>query len=124
MSSWDGNAGLWEGDEGIAPDLFNLSVEGGPTLLNASFAAHPERLYQSYPAPYPTDGSTPPNNDRHTGALEIDESGGDVVYRLTFTFSHSEPTVTFKFTAPKLQELWDEWWGLDNVEVRAKLRSP
>lgn len=113
ISSWDGNPGLWEGDEGIAPDVFNLSVAGGPTLLNASFAVHPSRLYQSYPDAYPSDGTTPPNNAQNTGALEI-IYGDFVVYRLTFTFPHSEPSVVFRFTAPSLQWLDDEWWGLED----------
>jgi hypothetical protein len=125
IRTWDGNPGIFSPwDDLIAPDLFNLSVVGGPTLLNATFAIHPERPYQSYPEQYPTDGSVAPNNPHHSGALAIDALGYDIdaVYRLTFTFAHSQPTVAFKFTAPALQELWDESWGLDNVEVKARLR--
>jgi hypothetical protein len=126
IRTWDGNAGVSSWDGSFAPDVFNLSVVGGPTLLNATFANHPERPHQSYPAQYPTDGSAAPNNPHHTGALAIDALGYDMdaVYRLTFTFAHAEPTVTFKFTAPDLQQLWDESWGLDNVEVKARLRNP
>lgn len=117
LGSWDGNAFA---GQNVAPDVFTLSIAGGPTLLRASFAVHPNRPYQSFPAQYPTDGSPPPNNARHTGALEIDALGYamDAVYRLTFTFAHSEPTVTFRFTAPALEPLGNESWGLDNVEVR------
>ena len=122
IRTWDGNP-LGAG-QGTAPDVFNLSVSGGPTLLNASFAVHPFRPYQSYPAAYPTDGSAAPNNARHTGALETDALGYDMdaVYRLTFTLAHSQPTITFRFTAPDLQALQDESWGLDNVEVRVGRR--
>ena len=133
FDSWDGNP--FEGEDNgcefapspphdmCSPDLFNVSVAGGPTLLHATFAVHPERPYQSYPAPYPTDGSMPIHNARHTGAAEVETIAG-AVYRLTFTFTHSEPTVSFTFTAPNLQPLDDESWGLDNVEVRAKPLSP
>lgn len=122
MQSWDGNPVF--GNQKVAPDLFTLSVAGGPTLLHASFAVGPLRPYQSYPAQYPTDGSTPVNNARHTGALAIDMLGygRDAVYRLTYTFAHAEPTVTFRFTAPALEPLGNESWGLDNVEVKLGLR--
>lgn len=121
IGSWDGNGGA---ARRFAPDLFNLSVAGGPTLLNTTFAVHPFVLYQSYPDQYPTDGSTPPSNARHTGAIAIDLLGYemDAVYRLTFTFAHSAPTVTFSFTAPALEPLGNESWGLDNVEVKVGRR--
>lgn len=121
IRSWDGNN---LGNGRVAPDLFNLAVVGGPTLLNASFAVHGERPYQSYPAEHPTDGSPPPNNPRLGGALAVNALGYDMdaVYRLTFTFSHTGSTVTFRFTAPELQALSDESWGLDNVEVRSRVR--
>jgi Big-like domain-containing protein len=117
IRTWDGNPAY---PSHVAPDVFNVSVAGGPTLLNATFAVHPNRRYQSYPAAYPTDGSDPPNNARHTGALEVMALGYDMdaVYRLTLTFAHSQPAVTFRFTAPHLQHLDDESWGLDNVEVK------
>ena len=117
IGSWDGNGGA---AQRAAPDLFTLTVAGGATLLHTTFAVHPFVLYQSFPAQYPSDGSTPPNNARHSGALAIDMLGYemDAVYRLTYTFVHAEPTVTFRFTAPALEPLENESWGLDNVEVR------
>lgn len=121
--SWDGNEGLWEGDAEIAPDIFKAEVVGGPTLLNASFAVHSSRLFQSYPAAFPSDGSSPPNNDQNAGAYEFLE-GYFATYRLTFTFPHSGSGVAFRFTAPSLQELGDESWGLDNVEVRLTAPTP
>jgi hypothetical protein len=120
--SWDGNP--LGGQHAVAPDALHLSIVGGEALLNATFALHPLRPYQSYPAQYPTDGSPPPDNARHTGALAVGMLGFDMdaVYRLTFTIAHAAPAITFRFTAPALEPLENESWGLDNVEVRARLR--
>lgn len=43
---------------------------------------------------------------------------GDTVYRLRFTFPHSDSSVQFNFSGIGLQEIEDESWGLDNVRVR------
>ena len=115
IHSWDGHA------NGPGPDVWDLTVSGGPTLLNTTFATHAPRL-QAYPAPYP--GNTgPPHNAPHTGAAEINSLGfpdffgtGDV-YDLCFTFPHSASSLVLDFSASGLQSLGDESWGLDNVTV-------
>jgi hypothetical protein len=43
---------------------------------------------------------------------------GDTVYRLGFKFQHSASSLVLAFSASGLQDLLDESWGLDNVEVR------
>ena len=72
---------------------------------------------QAYPDAYP-DGDHP----AQTGAAEINTLGysfyGDSVYQLSFTFPHSESSLVLEFSASGLQNVEDESWGLDNVEVQ------
>ena len=109
INSWDGNHDA---------DIWDLIVVGGPTLLHTTFSNLDEfDWWQAYPDAYPG-GSHPP----HTGAVEVDTLGygyyGNSVYHLIFTFTHSASDLTLAFSASGLQELSDESWGLDNVEVR------
>lgn len=114
IETWDGNDDYW------GPDIFDLRVAGGPTLLHTTFAN--AELPQAYPGSYPE-----ASNPRYTGASEVNTLGyptdggwwGDAVYRLTFTFAHTNSSVQFSFSGIGLQELTDESWGLDNVTVHA-----
>ena len=119
IHSWDGHA------NGSGPDVWDLTVSGGPTLLNTTFATHAPRL-QAYPSPYPGNPG-PPHNPPHPGAtcanclgLPNFFSTGDR-YNLSFTFPHSGNSLQLDFAASGLQSLSDESWGLDNVKVEAKL---
>ena len=110
----------WDGVGTNGPDVWTLSVAGGPTLLNTTFSNVEEmgRL-QSYPDSYPGVVTHPAG----TGASEIDTLGynfyGNSVYALSFTFSHSTSSLVVNFSASGLQGLSDESWGIDNVAVRA-----
>jgi hypothetical protein len=41
----------------------------------------------------------------------------DSVYHLSFTFSHSASTLQLNFSGTGLEDIFNESWGLDNVEV-------
>jgi hypothetical protein len=120
IHSWDGHA------DGPSPDIWDLSVGGGPTLLHTTFATHSPRL-QAYPDKFIA-FATPPFNPPHTGAAEINSLGfpdyfgtGDV-YNLSFTFAHAGGPLVLNFSASGLQGLGDESWGLDNVLVELTRR--
>ncbi|MGE0682964.1 MAG: thrombospondin type 3 repeat-containing protein [Candidatus Binatia bacterium] len=117
LQTWDGN-GIPFG-----PDIWDLSVVDGPTLLHTTFSnVHKDLGQQAYPDAYPGG-----DNPSTTGAVEIDTLGydsffgdahhGDSIYRLSFTFSHSTNSLVMNFSASGLQLLGDESWGLDNVDV-------
>jgi len=120
ISSWDGNAA-----SPIGPDIFNLTVSGGPTLINTTFANWTiEGFNQAYPGQYPG-GDYP----ARTNAAEVDTLGywdytkfddthafGDSVYSLSFTFAHTGDNLTLNFST-LLPEGFDEYWGLNNVVV-------
>ena len=114
INSWDGNDTSCCG-----PDIWDLSVSGGPTLLHTTFGTHDPR-FQAYPGTYP--GSS---NEWDTGASEEDTLGytftGNAVYNLCFTFPHSSGSLGLDFSATGLQGLGDESWGLDNVLVGTDL---
>jgi serine/threonine protein kinase len=126
LRSWDGN-GPPQNTNG--PDLWTLDVPGIRTLLRTTFCnatpvdtntpTNVEVCRQAYPDVY--GGQTHPPRD---GADEINTLGYlftnvtmDSVYNLSFSFSHTGPSLTLDFSAEKLQPLDDESWGLDNVEV-------
>jgi Ca2+-binding RTX toxin-like protein len=108
INSWDGN------DLSAGPDIWDLSVTGGPILLHTTFTGAAFDLSQAYPDNYP-EGDHPAG----TGAAEVGTLGYslDSVYRLRFTFPHADSSVQFDFSGINLQEIGDESWGLDNVEV-------
>lgn len=118
INSWDGNNTTW------GPDVWDLSVIDGPTLLHTTFSnikENPSNFPQSYPDDYPGGNYLP-----CFGATEVDTLGyefygllKDSVYHLGYTFSHSESSLQLSFSAFGLEELSDESWGLDNVEVHA-----
>jgi len=114
IRSWDGN-----GPEG--PDVWDLSVAGGQTLLHTTFTnADPSGTErQAYPGTYP--GGEHPGR---TGAAETNTLGftfrgtpWDSVYRLISTFPHSASSLVLNFSGSGLQGVLDESWGIDNVEV-------
>ena len=113
LRSWDGNNQIH------GPDIWQLKVDGGPTLLHTTFANAPvnfEDFRQAYPDDYPG-GDYPP----YTGATEIKTLGytdaPDSVYHLRYTFDHIASIMSLDFSGQGLQEIKDESWGLDNVEV-------
>lgn len=116
IQSWDGNNAIF------GPDVFDISVASGPTLLHTTFSNVPG-LNQAYPGAFPGNANLP-----RTGATESNTLGygffGDTVYHLAFTFAHTAGSVTFNFSGIGLQPIFDESWGLDNVIVQIPNRPP
>lgn len=129
MRAMDGSNG---GD--VGPDVFDVSVLNGPSLLHTSFATHSvetNRL-QSFPETFPN-GLHPP----HTGAAETNTLGYtwdwrnyalwwdrgigamDAVYPLVFSFPHTTNTIQVRFALSSPEaSVDDESWGLDNVVLK------
>jgi hypothetical protein len=120
IQSWDGN------NIGYGPDIWELSVAGGPTLLYTTFSnafASETDFRQAYPDSYPGG-----DNPGLTGAAESDTLGypdtsgydgaNDSVYRLSFSFPHSESSLTLNFASNSDGPGYGESWGLDNVTVQ------
>jgi hypothetical protein len=123
LRSWDGNNQIH------GPDVWQLKVDEGPTLLHTTFANVPPDIKdfnQAYPGDYPGGDYLP-----YTGAAEIKTLGyteiqapaPDSVYRLSFTFAHNESILRLDFSGQGLQGIQDESWGLDNVNVRISLAA-
>ena len=102
QGSWDGN--------GIpiccGPDIVDVTVAGGPTLLHSTFSNTGQ--YQTYPSSHPG-----PNNPSGNGAT-IGTGATDSMYALSFTFPHTGSTFSVDFSGTGLT---DENYGLDNVTV-------
>jgi hypothetical protein len=119
LQSWDGN------DTTFGPDLWELTVDGGPTLLRTTFSnafASEPSFRQAYPDAFP--GGDHPGL---TGTAESDTLGyadisaysgaNDSVYQLSFTLAHSASAVVLHFSGAGLEGIGDESWGLDNVRI-------
>lgn len=118
IRSWDGSSAGTQFDYGN--DLFTVNVQGGPTLLSATFS-NGNPAGQSF-------GSNA-INPTFTGASETYSLGYvfndgmsinqvmDSVYHFSYLFNHSSSDLSFDFTASGLQPIHDESWGLDNVKV-------
>ena len=121
--TWDGTGEVL----GFGPDIWTLSVGGGPTLLHTTFALHPQQV-QNYPDAFPG-----PTHPLATGATEHNTLGyvyqlledpEDAVYHLSFTFPHSDSSLVLNFAGIGLQPIADESWGLDNVRVSIEQQVP
>lgn len=106
QESWDGSP------PAKGPDVWRLSVDGGPTLLDTTFSNKIINNDQCYPS------SCPATNNAGTGALGVPyPSPRRDVYRLSYTFAHTGSDVTFRFFSGQSQLESDESWALDNVRV-------
>jgi hypothetical protein len=129
IQSWDGTVTSSQG-----PDVWDLTVAGGETLLHTTFANNGDP--QAYPGTFP--GAS---NPTHMGATEVDtlgytfdygpEFGGilpnDSVYHLSFNFPHSSSSIQLVFTAalmPTGEPITDESWGLANFTVAGTVAEP
>jgi alpha-tubulin suppressor-like RCC1 family protein len=121
IRSWDGNNQIH------GPDIWQLKVDEGPTLVHTTFANAPPELEdfrQAYPGNYPGRNFLP-----YTGAVEIKTLGyteipspaPDAVYHFVWTFAHTASILRLDFSGQGLQIIQDESWGLDNVKVDVSL---
>jgi hypothetical protein len=124
IRSWDGNQVdlpnsmlVYSPDSVIGPDVWRLEADAA-LLLETTFSNW-KNLSQAYPGMFP-DGDFP----AWTGAVEVNTLGydftglpKDAVYHLVFTFDHSGDTLMLDFISQQVQDILDESWGLDNVQV-------
>jgi hypothetical protein len=81
---------------------------------------------QAYPGSYPGSNFPARSGANEVGTLHYSfGSAGDLdsVYPMTYTVSHTSPSLTISFTGEGLQDLADESWGLANVEVTISAAS-
>ncbi len=106
--------GSWDGvhpDHG--PDIFDLTVDGGPTLLHSTFGIwdnSDQEWWQNYPDEYPGGAVYYPR----TGSDYELGYGLDAAYELNYTFAHTATTLALDFAGINLT---DETWGIDNVVI-------
>lgn len=120
----------WDGNNAPGPDVWDLTVDGGPTLLHTTFSNHPGvPAFDAQSYPDSLGGSHP----AQTGAAEVGTLGygligaatsGDSVYKLSLTFAHSASDLTLIFSGSGLQGIGDEGWGIDNVTVANAVPEP
>ncbi len=120
LKSWDGYAQRfpWNG-----PDFWELKV-GEESLLHTLFSNNEQ---YNEPQQYPGNlGEThPPHQGASAvGTLGYTYFGRDATYDLSLTFAHDDSTLELNFLGGSNQEIWDESWGLDNVEVRVSSQQP
>jgi hypothetical protein len=124
IRTWDGS----QAPPPAGPDIWDLSVAGGPTLLHTTFSniflpTHPYNR-QSYPGSYPGGDFFAGTGaaEKNTLGYQISFPGYagtmDTVYRLTFTFAHTASSIAFDFAGGTTEPVDNESWGLANVEVR------
>lgn len=134
MATWDGNGTVTAKGQTIGPDVFKMGVEGGITLVDATFSnldfegrtIPAEANTQSYPSVLR--GEIFP---ARTGAAENNTLGFewasdrinhpvDSVYKLNFVIPHDQAEIQFDFQgAEGLAPGDDECWGIDDIKVEA-----
>ncbi len=127
MRSWDGNDKVAPGGARNGPDVWELHLQNGPTLVHTTFSLYPHGgARQAYPDNHPG-----PSHPMHTGAAEsntLGYSGGndpmDAVYHFSLVVPHTARCQIVRFSAIGVQVVTDESWGIDNVRIEALNESP
>ena len=114
VGSWDGNRNDWAG-----PDRWSFGLNGETPLLSTTFSLYDPT--QAYPEDYPAGDYAARSGaaENNTLGYLVDPWNGDSVYHLTYTIPHASDAVQFEFIGWNLQQVSDESWGLDNVQVQA-----
>jgi len=112
------------------PNLWSLSVQGGPMLLRTTFDTHFTASTGSHLQSFPDD--FPAEHPAATGAAERGSLGNryegkdeppfapaDIVYDLEAVFPHEGDAVELRFSSDFTKGPPDEDWGLKEVTVEA-----
>jgi hypothetical protein len=112
IQSWDGDRSDW------GPDIWQMLVAGGPTLVRTSFDFAGHRK-QAYPDNLPLIAHTGTAGAAETGKLGYMWEGNqaDAVYRIDVVFPHRQDYLDLQCEAVGLEGVDSESWGLDNVRV-------
>jgi uncharacterized repeat protein (TIGR01451 family) len=127
INAWGGSLSNPVGGVPQGPDIWDLSVAGGPTLLHTTFSN--DGNAQAYPGTFP--GA---RNPAQSGASEVStlgytfdygaEDGGvapsDAVYHLAFTVDNTSSSLQLNFSAdlsPAGVPLAIKSWGLANFAL-------
>ena len=129
IRSMDGSAAI----PGIGPDIWDLSIVGGPTLLHTTFSNISPVLasnnpgftsgmysnFQSFPDNYPSGDHLNQTGtaEYNTLGFPFEDSTVDAVYHLKYTFPHNASTIILNFKSNQTQDKSDESWGLKNVKL-------
>jgi hypothetical protein len=133
IRSWNGNQEIQESyphnapgypkaelpslDWVVGPDRFMVQADGG-ALLGSTFANYPG-YPQAYPGGYPGGDYPTQTGSKEVNSLgyTFDSAPMDSVYHLAFVFRHSSDQLELDLSALGLQEITNESWGLDNLQV-------
>jgi hypothetical protein len=121
MRSWDGSSPQ------SGPDIWEMSIERGPTLIRSTFSNHTVAGHdrQSFPDPYPGGdypaftGSAEKNTLGYTSDFGVGrgEEKCDSTYRLSVLSPHSGGSLKLNFAGIGLEATDNESWGLRSVVV-------
>ncbi len=125
IRSWDGNESAWSlvaepfSPSGVGPDAWSLTADGQELLVTTFANWDQYDFLQAYPGTagagsYPARYGAEENN---TLGYEFGVLPMDAIYHVTFTINHTDDDLLLDFAAWGLQDLGDESWGLDNVQV-------
>ena len=125
IGSWDGNYV----SATAGPDVFDISEQGGPTIIHTTPPTPPlAGQHQAYPGTYPEAGAQYPSN---TGAAEVNTLGypcsgscTNAVYHVDVTYAHRDDAINLIFSAPALESIDNESWGIDNVAISIETPPP
>ncbi|GAA6619287.1 putative Ig domain-containing protein [Scytonema sp. NUACC26] len=120
LDTWDGNSNYW------GPDKWKLQVVGGSTLLYTTFQSQAYNQStlpggQSYPHNFDDANPTLHAFPAGTGVDDYTLTGSEGyigVYELSFKFDHTSSSVALDFLGGTTEDINNESWGLDDVEVR------
>ncbi len=130
--NWEGSSRQrFDGEPRRGAEVVQLALQNGPVLMRGTFSNQQRDLYrnavrQSFPelderilVPARTGG-----RDIENFTLKLNQFGEDNIlratathYRQNWTLPHTKDELTLEFSAENLQEVEEQFWGLDNVTI-------
>lgn len=117
----------WDGNTFPGPDRWGMNVIDGQNktaVVDTTFTvSSPLGNWrdQAWPDPYGQGSYFQRTGAAENNTLGYDWKGwdDDAVYNMSFIVPHTGSSLSVEFWASGLQPIWDESWGLDNVQITA-----
>lgn len=130
--NWQGSTRhQFDGEPRRGPEVIQLAIQKGPVLMRGTFSNQQRDVYRNA-----VRQSFPELDERilvpqRTGSRELEnftakmnDFGGENLlramathYRQNWTLPHNKEELTLEFSAENLQEVEEQFWGIDNVVV-------